>query len=121
MKEKVENVMEIMSSVKFSHPIFEYLSDDAWSKSIGTYHSAIEDLCLVSLFGKKADELDEIFTTPGAKVLESNKIVLWDDGYPPEEIVNLLKSNRLNDKKVVKRIIHLAEMIENGVTQSQEK
>lgn len=112
MKKKINLLIKILKNIKFSHPLYESLSDKAWSDTIGSYNDAIEDLAVMFLFKKDLDELNDIFTTPGCQSKEPHKIVLWDNGCPIEQLLNLIKSD-LDNPDIKKSILRKVKLIKS--------
>lgn len=132
MKEKIIKLLNILRPViSVDNDLFKMLSDESYDKYASPLYTAIDDIAFMTLFDETYDTIYSRFTTPGdIEAVDVNgnlKVSIWDDGYPPEQVSNLLKnkSSTIEDlsesilKKV--KIIKKAEKERQRLLKSKEK
>lgn len=103
MKEKIKLIRKIIKPyIFFDRTFIELLSDEAYDKYVAPITSMIEDLVFLCLFDKEYAYVHDFFSTPGNP--EKGKPILWDNGYPPEQVISLIF-----EKKDSKELIEILE------------
>ena len=110
IKEKIKAVKKLYSEIyKVDNQMHKIFNEKFYDDNVGKLIPNVEDLVFLYLFDKTFDEIHEYFSTPGNP--EPGKPVLWEEGFPPEQLVDLLKNKDSN----IDTIVEKANLIKEGL------
>ena len=103
MNKKLNTIIDIYEPLsKLDDKLFNLLSDKIYDKYVSPLRCGIEDMAFMILFGKTYWEVHEAYNTPGDD--DGTKPVLWDNGYPPEQIIDYLNNKDIKKEEKIKKL-----------------
>lgn len=110
MKNKIKKVLKFLDPMNsLDDFLFNNLNESFYYKHISDVKQQVEDLAFFAIFGQDYDTVFQSFYAPGDRNKDNTRPVIWDNGFPPETIYNLLFNAKdmnidLKIKKIKKQV-----------------